>query len=143
MLKGVEEETLEKWAKECKEKFDKLFVQTIRKALTSEIGTNAQMVEELKDLNSRYWDEMNDYTGKFVDDLDGGWIEHFINAEKEGINVILAARDCLDYLDAAKKALNEKEYFVNEDGKPCDEYGNPLSSDLEHRVFEVIPGGKK
>ena len=83
MLEGVEEETLKKWADECKEKFNKLFIETIQKAFTGEIGTNNQMIEELKDLNWRFQAEIDDYTNDFIGDLDGGWIEQFENAEKE------------------------------------------------------------
>lgn len=143
MLEGVEEEILKEWADECKEKFYKLFIETIQKALTGEIGTNNQMIEELKDLNWRFQDEIDDYTNDFVGDLDGGWIEHFENAEKEGMNVIMCAKDCLDCMGIATKVLENQEYFVNDDGKVSDENGNRLSSDLEHRVFEVIPGGKQ
>ena len=32
MLEGVEKETLEKWAKECNEKYHKLFIQTDQRA---------------------------------------------------------------------------------------------------------------
>ncbi len=28
--------------------------------------------------------------------------------------------------------------FVNDKGQTCDEYGNPLSADGEHRVFDII-----
>ena len=111
--------------------------------MLGEIGTNKQMIEELKSLNRRYGDEMSDYTDDFVDDLDGGFIEHFENAEREGTNVIFVAKDCLECLGIATKVMNEQKYFVNEDGKVSDEFGNRLSSDLEHRVFEVIPGGKQ
>lgn len=143
MIKNAEKETLEEWAKECKEKYDKLFVQLLCKPMLGEIGTNNQMIEEMKSLNMCYFDEMSDYVENFCDELDGGFIEHFENAEKKGKNVILVAQECLDLLGIATKALNEQEYFVNDDGKPCDEYGNRLSSDLEHSVFEVIPGGKQ
>lgn len=95
MLEGVEKETLEKWAKECKEKYHKLFIQTLQKPLLGEIGTNAQMIKELKDLNMSYIDEMSDYTDDFVSDLDGGFIEHFEKAEENGINVIQEAKECL------------------------------------------------
>ena len=62
MLEGVEKETLEKWDKECNEKYHKLFIQTLQKPLLGEIGTNEQMIKELKDLNMSYFDEMSDYT---------------------------------------------------------------------------------
>ncbi len=142
MLKGVEKETLKEWAEECKKKFNKKFVQTLQKPMLGEIGTNAQMIEELKSLNTQYLEEMNDYTDEFIGDLDGGFIEHFEKAESEGMNVILAAQECLDSLGIAEKVL-AKEHWVNKDGHVCDEYGNRLSNDMEHRVWEVIPGGKK
>ena len=143
MLKNVEKETLEEWAKECTEKYNKLLLETLQKPMLGKIGTNMQMVDELKDLNFRYENEMGDYTDDFIDDLDGGFIDNFLDAEKNGENVIDCARDCLDCLEMVKKAMSGEEYFVNDDNKICDEYGNRLSSDLEHRVFEVIPGGKQ
>ena len=141
MLEGFTKEELEEYKKECQEKYDKLFKETLQKALTGEIGTNTQMIEELKDLNWRYWDEMNDYTDGFVSDFDVGFIEHFANAEKEGKNVILEAKDCLECLGIATKVLNREEWR-DENLNPVDEYGNRLSQDGEHRVFEVIKGNK-
>lgn len=141
MLEGVEKETLEKWAKECKEKYSKLFVQTLQKPMLGEIGTNAQMIKELKDLNMSYFEEMSDYTDDFVSDLDGGFIELFEKAEENRINVIQEARECLHTLKAVDDMLNAK-HWVNEDGHICDEEGNRLSEDREHNVFEVIKGGK-
>lgn len=142
MLEGVEKETLEKWAKECNEKYHKLFIQTLQKPMLGEIGTNAQMIEELKSLNYQYLDEMSDYADEPIDDIDGGFIGHFENAEKEGKNVILEAQECLSFLGIAEDILTT-EHYVDKDGKICDEYGNRLSSDMEHRTFEVIPGGKQ
>lgn len=94
MLEGVDKATLEEWAKECKKKFYKKFVETLQKPMLGEIGTNAQMIEELKSLNYQYLDEMGDYADEPVDDIDGGFIRHFENAEKEGKNVILEAQEC-------------------------------------------------
>ena len=134
MLEGVEKETLEKWAKECKEKYHKLFIQTLQKPLLGEI-------KELKDLNMSYFDEMSDYTDGVINDLDGGFIELFEKAEENGINVIQEAKECLFTLKAVDDMLNAK-HWVNEDGHICDEEGNRLSEDRGHRVFEVIKGGK-
>ena len=99
------------------------------------------MIKELKDLNMSYIDEMSDYTDDFVSDLDGGYIEHFEKAEENGISGIEAARKCAHALKAGDDMLNAK-HWVNEDGHICDEEGNRLSEDREHRVFEVIKGGK-
>lgn len=38
--------------------------------------------------------------------------------------------------------VEKKLVFTNEKGQPCDENGVLLSGDLDHRVFEVIKGGK-
>lgn len=141
MLEGVDKATLEEWAKECKKKFYKKFVETLQKPMLGEIGTNAQMIEELKSLNYQYLDEMSDYADEPIDDIDGGFIGHFENAEKEGKNVILEAQECLSFLGIADYILTT-EHYVDKDGKICDEYGNRLSSDMEHRVFDVIKGGK-
>lgn len=141
MLEGFTKEELEEYKKECQEKYDKLFKETLQKAFTGEIGTNTQMVDELKDLNMRYWNEMNDYTDEYVNDLDGGFIEHFKKAEEDGKNVILEAKDCLECLGIATKVLNREEWR-DENLNPVDEYGNRLSQDGEHRVFEVIKGNK-
>lgn len=142
MLEGVDKATLEEWAKECKKKFYNKFVETLQKPILGEIGTNAQMIEELKSLNYQYLDEMSDYADEPIDDIDGGFIRHFENAEKEGKNVILEAQECLSFLGLAEDILTS-EHYVDKDGKICDEYGNLLSSDMEHRAFEVIPGGKQ
>lgn len=142
MLEGVDKATLEEWAKECKKKFYKKFVETLQKPMLGEIGTNAQMIEELKSLNYQYLDEMSDYADEPIDDIDGGFIGHFENAEKEGKNVILEAQECLSFIGIAEEILTT-EHYVDKDGKICDEYGNRLSSDMEHRAFEVIPGGKQ
>ena len=140
MLEGFTKDDLDEMAKECRKKYDKLFKKTLQKPMLGEIGTNTQMVEELKDLNRRFEDEMSDYTDEFIDDLDGGFIEEFEKAEKDGVNVIRCAQDCLDCLCIAEHSMRG---WVNKDTNlPCDEYGNHLSQDGEHRVFEVIPGGK-
>lgn len=142
MLEGVDKATLEEWAKECKKKFYKKFVETLQKPMLGEIGTNSQMIEELKSLNYQYLDEMSDYADEPIDDIDGGFIGHFENAEKEGKNVILEAQECLSFLGIADDILTT-EHYVDKDGKICDECGNRLSSDMEHRVFDVIKGGKQ
>ena len=140
MLEGFTKDDLDEMAKDCRKRYDKLFKETLQKPMLGEIGTNTQMAEELKDLNRRFEDEMSDYTDEFIDDLDGGFIEEFEKAEKDGVNVIICAQDCLDSLCIAEHSMRG---WVNKDTNlPCDEYGNHLSQDGEHRVFELIPGGK-
>ena len=142
MLKNVEKETLEEWEKECKEKYDKLEIETVQKALTGEIGTNGMMVEALKDLEAEYQCEMMDYSDFWALGHNPKLIEVFENAEKNGMNVVICAQNYLNILGICNKVMDQR-FFVNEGNKICDEYGNRLSSDLDHRVFEVIPGGKQ
>lgn len=140
MLEGFTKEELEEMAEECRKKYGKLFKETLQKPMLGEIGTNMQMVEELRDLSRSFEDEMNDYTDEFINDLDGGFIDVFLGAEEKGQNVILCAQECLDCLGIAEHTM--RGWTDKGTGLPCDEHGNLLSQDGEHRVFEVIPGGK-
>lgn len=140
MLEGFTEEELQSMAYDCQKKYEKLEKETVMKALTGEIGTNSAMVEELESLNIRYHDEMDEYDDTALD-LNPGLIENFKRAEREGKNVILEAQEYLKILGMCEEMFNQK-MWVNEDGHMCDEDGNRLSADGEHRVFEVIKGGK-
>nr|DAQ24388.1 MAG TPA: hypothetical protein [Caudoviricetes sp.] len=141
MLEGFTEEELQSMAYDCQKKYEKLEKETVMKALTGEIGTNSAMVEELESLNIRYHDEMDEYDDTALD-LNPGLIENFKRAEREGKNVILEAQEYLKILGMCEEMFNQK-MWVNEDGHMCDEDGNRLSADGEHRVFEVIKGGKQ
>ena len=121
MVEDYTEEELNKLINECQKKYEKLEKETVMKALTGEIGTNSAMVEELEILNIHYHDEMDEYDLTALD-LNPGLIENFKRAERE-------------------EMFNQK-MWVNEDGHMCDEDGNRLSADGEHRVFEVIKCGK-
>lgn len=110
------------------------------KALTGEIGTNSAMVKELEILNIHYHDEMDEYDLTALD-LNPGLIENFKRAEREGKNVIFEAQEYLKILGMCEEMFNQK-MWVNEDGHMCDEDGNRLSADGEHRVFDIIKGGK-
>lgn len=141
MLEGFTKEELfeMKWA--CIKKYEKLENETIKKALTGEIGTNMKMVEALEDLNRRYQDEMEQFE-LYTSDLNPQTIENFKAAEERGENVIQCARMHLEISDIIDKAMT-KTVYKNDDGQICDEYGVPLSNDGEHRVFETIKGGGK
>ena len=140
MLEGFTEEELQNMAYDCQKKYEKLEKESVMKALTGEIGTNSAMVEELESLNIRYHDEMDEYDDTALD-LNPGLIENFKRAEREGKNVILEAQEYLKILGMCEEMFNQK-MWVNEDGHMCDEDGNRLSADGEHRVFEVIKCGK-
>lgn len=125
---------------ECQEKYAELIKQTVIKALTGEISTNSAMVKELESLNFQYHEEMDEYDDT-APDLNPELIENFRQAENTGKNVSIEAQEYLLALGMCEKMFNQK-MWVNEDGHMCDEDGNRLSADREHRVFEVVKCGK-
>ena len=125
---------------ECQEKYAELIKQTVIKALTGEISTNSAMVKELESLNFQYHEEMDEYDDT-APDLNPELIENFRQAEKTGKNVSIEAQEYLLVLGMCDKMFDQK-LWVNEDGHICDEEGNRLSADREHRVFEVVKCGK-
>lgn len=125
---------------ECQEKYAELIKQTVIKALTGEISTNSAMVKELESLNFQYHEEMDEYDDT-APDLNPELIENFRQAENTGNNVSIEAQEYLLALGMCEKMFNQK-IWVNEDGHICDEDGNRLSADGEHRVFDIIKGGK-
>ena len=134
------EEELRELTKKCQEKYAQLGKKTVIKALTGEIVSNSAMVKELESLNFQYHEEMDEYDDTALD-LNPGLIENFKRAEREGKNVIFEAQEYLKILGMCEEMFNQK-MWVNEDGHMCDEDGNRLSADGEHRVFEVIKCGK-
>lgn len=125
---------------ECQEKYAELIKQTVIKALTGEISTNSAMVKELESLNFQYHEEMDEYDDT-APDLNPELIENFRQAENTGKNVSIEAQEYLLAIGMCEEMFNQK-MWVNEDGHMCDEDGNRLSADGEHRVFEVVKCGK-
>ena len=125
---------------ECQEKYAELIKQTVIKALTGEISTNSAMVKELESLSFQYHEEMDEYDDT-APDLNPELIENFRQAENTGKNVSIEAQEYLLALGMCEKMFNQK-IWVNEDGHICDEDGNRLSADGEHRVFDIIKCGK-
>jgi hypothetical protein len=125
---------------ECQEKYAELIKQTVIKALTGEISTNSAMVKELESLNFQYHEDMDEYDDT-APDLNPELIENFMQAENTGKNVSIEAQEYLLSIGMCEEMFNQK-IWVNEDGHICDEDGNRLSADGEHRVFDIIKGGK-
>lgn len=125
---------------ECQEKYAELIKQTVIKALTGEISTNSAMVKELESLNFQYHEEMDEYDDT-APDLNPELIENFRQAENTGKNVSIEAQEYLLSIGMCEEMFNQK-MWVNEDGHMCDEDGNRLSADREHRVFGVVKCGK-
>ena len=141
MLEGFTEEELAGHAKKCLEEYSKKESEIIKSVLTGSISTYKHLISELEKLNMQYESEMDDYTNNLPPDIIECVIESFKEDEENDKHLVLAARDWLDYMDAAEKVTN-KLVYTNDKGQISDEYGNLLNTDGEHRAFEVIKGGK-
>ena len=139
MLEGFTEDELFDMAYDCQKKYEQKEVETIKKVFTGEIASNAQMIEALEDLNREYLDEACNYAD-FTTDLNPCTITCYKEAEERGDNFVAATYAIMRDLGVFDE---KKLVFTNDKGQPCDENGILLSKDLEHRVFEVIKGGKQ
>ena len=139
MLEGFTEDELFDMAYDCQKKYEQKEVETLKKVLTGEIASNSQMIEALEDLNREYLDEACNYAD-FPTDLNPCTITCYKEADERGDNFVATTY-------AIMRALvvfdDKKLVFTNDNGQPCDENGILLSKDMEHRVFEVIKGGKQ
>ena len=139
MLEGFTEDELFDMAYDCQKKYEQKEVETLKKVLTGKIASNSQMIDALEDLNREYIDEACNYSD-FPTDLNPCTITCYKEAEERGDNFVAttyAIMRALGFFD------ENKLVFTNDKGQPCDENGILLSKDLEHRVFEVIKGGKQ
>lgn len=139
MLEGFTEEELQNMAYDCQKKYEKKEIETLKKALTGEITSNEQMIEALEDLNMEYLDEADDYVD-YPTDLNPCTITCYKESEERGDSVVETTYAILRIFGIFD--VEEKLVFTNDKGQPCDENGILLSGDLEHRVFEVVKGGK-
>ena len=98
------------------------------------------MIEALEDLNREYLDEADDYEN-YPTDLNPCTITCYKEAEERGDSVVETTYAILRIFGIY--AEEEKLVFTNDKNQPCDENGNLLANDLEHRVFEVIKGSKQ
>ena len=139
MLEGFTEDELFDMAYDCQKKYEQKEIDTLKKVLTGEIASNSQMIEALEDLNREYLDEACNYAD-FTTYLNPCTITCYKEAEERGDNFVAVTYAIMRALGVFDE---KKLVFTNDKGQPCDENGILLSKDLEHRVFEVIKGGKQ
>jgi len=139
MKELTEDEKFEK-AYAIQQEYEKKEIDTLKSVLSGKITSNEQMVGALSDLNRDYLSEVREFN-PLATDLNPSTIQCYKDAEERGDGVVTTTYAVLRIFGIAEG--EKKLVFVNDDGKPCDENGSLLSQDLEHRVFEVIPGGKQ
>lgn len=134
----------ERW--DFEPKYWKMEIDAIRKVATGQITTYDQLREALWDIDYNFQQELEANECDMIWDLDDTLVRRVSEAEEEGMDIREFAWDYLSTNRKVREAIesfSNRTVFRNKDGHICDEYGNLLSNDMEHRVWEVIPGGKK
>lgn len=126
-------------ARKLKESYEEKQVKVLQDTLLGKYPEFSDMVHEYRRLASEYndsfWKIMHHYPYNFLEE----YADHVEDRSKnytEGTKQY--AFDYLRIMANVKRTFGARPIFENSKGQQCDEYGNPLSQDEEHRVFEVI-----
>ena len=120
-----------------------------RKVLTGEFSTYDELEVNLMTLNEMFKDELHEIDG--FKDYDSWFtlssdINSVMESESLGVPIVEFVWNRLRIhnlvMSIPFENLLSRRVFTNQHGQICDEHGVLLSEDGEHRVFEVIPGGK-
>lgn len=132
------------------EKYEKLKNDLFMDVLKGKINTYEELLKKHRSLLFDYdwevYEELGDKDSYFsstppCNDILGNFIKE---QEKKGTEIHDFVRRYLCIRYKMEEVFSEKKYyFADEDGNICDEYGNRLSENGEHRVFEVVKGGKE
>lgn len=106
-----------------------LFCDVIQKR----VNTYKRLIEEIEILNIKFKDEMMEW-GQYADNSVICMKETAQRANDNDENI----QDFAEKIVMMFNAAGSVRFWTNEKGQICDEYGNPLSEDGEHRVFEII-----
>ena len=118
---------------EIKKKYDKELYELFCDVIQKRINTYKRLIEEIEILDMHFNDEMTEW-GQPADNsvicMKG--TAQRANYNDENI------QDFAEEIVMMFKAAGSVRFWTNSKGQICDEYGNPLSEDGEHRVFEII-----
>lgn len=110
-----------------------LFCYVIQKR----VNTYKRLIDEIEILNIKFKDEMMEW-GQPADNSVICMKETAQRAHYNDENI----QDFAEEIVMMFKAAGSVRFWTNAKGQICDEYGNPLSEDGEHRVFEIIKTGR-
>lgn len=118
---------------EIKKKYDKELYELFCDVMQKRVNTYKRLIEEIEILNIKFKDEMME-CGQPADNSVICMKETAQRAHDNDENI----QDFAEKIVMMFKAAGSVRFWTNAKGQICDEYGNPLSEDGEHRVFEII-----
>lgn len=122
---------------EIEKKYDKKLNELFRDVIQKEVNTYDRLIEEIEILYDQYNDELREW-GQYAGNSIICLKETAQNAHDNDENIQDFAMEMVTALNAAGNV----KFWTNEKGQRCDEYGNLLSEDGEHRVFDIIKTGE-
>lgn len=122
-----------KKATEIVKKYDKKLYDLFCDVIQNRVNTYKRLIDEIEILNIKFNDEMMEW-GQPAGDEVSCMKETAQRAHDNDENI----QDFAEKMVMMFKASGSVRFWTNAKGQICDEYGNPLSEDGEHRVFEII-----
>lgn len=122
-----------KKATEIVKKYDKELYELFCDVIQKRVNTYKRLIEEIEILNIKFNEEMME-CGQPAGDEVACMKETAQRAHDNDENI----QDFAEEIVMMFKASGSVRFWTNSKGHICDEYGNPLSEDGEHRVFEII-----
>lgn len=128
-----EKEFVVKKTTEIVKKYDQELYELFCDVIQKRINTYKRLIEEIEILDMHFNEEMMEW-GQPADNSVICMKETAQRAHDNDENI----QDFAEEMVMMLKAAGSVRFWTNSKGQMCDEYGNPLSEDGEHRVFEII-----
>lgn len=119
--------------KEIEKKYNQELKELFNDVIHKEVNTYDRLIEEIQFLYDKYNDELREwgqYAGTNIICLK----ETAQKAHDNDENIQDFAMEMVTIFNAVENV----RFWTNDKGQRCDEYGNLLSEDGEHRVFDII-----
>lgn len=118
---------------EIKKKYDQELYELFCDVIQKRVNTYKRLIEEIEILDMHFNDEMMEW-GQPADNSVICMKETAQRAHDNDENI----QDFAEEIVMMFKAAGSVRFWTNAKGQRCDEYGNLLSEDGEHRVFDII-----
>lgn len=118
--------------KEIEKKYNQELKELFNDVIHKEVNTYDRLIEEIQFLSDKYDDELREWgqSGDSIICLK----ETAQKAHDNDENIQDFAMEMVTIFNAVENV----RFWTNDKGQRCDEYGNLLSEDGEHRVFDII-----
>ena len=118
---------------EIKKKYDQELYELFCDVIQKRVNTYKRLIEEIEILDMHFNEEMMEW-GQPADNSVICMKETAQRAHDNDENI----QDFAEEMVMMFKASGSVRFWTNAKGQRCDEYGNLLSEDGEHRVFDII-----